>query len=124
MNDAAPGTERFEFDYPTWTLVNREIHRTAGLPFSSVQVEQRGGTKILLQFTNEDLALRFIEGTGMAHCEPVKIPDAAQFISLLREMTFIGVTHVGIDCPPFGDNARPRWFVPLADAIRMLEREA
>jgi hypothetical protein len=126
MSEELFDPNKYVWNYPIWTVVNRQFHREKGMPISVAPLRQLGGPlNLFLQFSDEDLAERFIEGSEWVKCDVAAIPDAKQLLTVLREMTLIGVTHVGLDFPPLGDNFRPRWEpIPIADAIRMVERNS
>lgn len=122
MSEELFDPDKYVWDYPIWTVVNRETHRQKGLPDSLVSLKLTTGPNYFLQFADEDLVQRFIDGAKWDACEAVAISDAQQFLPLLREMPSLGFTHVALDLPPLSDNLRPRWGpIPIAEAIRMLE---
>jgi hypothetical protein len=94
----------FRFSLPVWTIViDSEMHR--GLPGAVSVMESPIYGLLLALFTDEDLASRFIEDAGPESRSPLRISDRRQLRALLEAFVLIGVSHVGIDCPPL---ANPR----------------
>jgi len=108
----------FEFDYPTWTVSGK------GDATSVATVKDaEAGRDTFLQFTDEDLARRFLDGAGWGDCEPSRVESRECLIGLMKAVRDLGVTHVGVDAPPFCRPVVNTLFVRIEDAIRALEEQ-
>lgn len=109
----------FEFEYPTWTVSGKDD------PTSVATVKDaESGRDTFLQFTDDDLARRFIDGAGWLNCEPAKVESRESLLGLLKAVRDLGVTHVGVDVPPFGRPICNTLFLRIDDAVRALDEQA
>lgn len=108
----------FEFDYPTWTVAGKEDATSV-----ATVKDDEAGRDTFLQFTDDDLAQRFLDGAGWFNCEPTRVESRESLIRLLNAVRAVGVTHLGVDVPPLGQPICNTLFYRIEDAIRSLEEQ-
>jgi hypothetical protein len=104
------GDDTFVFALPVWTIAIEDLKKQQGLPAAYSVMEAPGYGPLLVFFTDEALAVRFIEESGLAGRVLVKLTEEQHLLAAIRHFERIGVTHVGIDCPtranPRGETGR------------------
>lgn len=93
MADQERDSNGFGFKCPVWRLESRQY------PGGLVILELPDGGKFICIFTDEDLAVRFIETSGQQlSMKAVEIPTYAAFADMLTVCQNAGVSLVAIDC--------------------------
>lgn len=109
----------FLFDYPTWTVANE------GDPDNiSLAVSVDGGRVIFLQFTDDDLAQRFLDRAVWVNAKPVKVACREELIEMIRSVLHCcDATHIGVDVPQPNQPIGNTQFYRVEDVIAHLEQQ-
>jgi hypothetical protein len=99
MSEELPSHDDFFCTLPVWTVIDPEEFKQAGVPASIKLLNSPKFGLLLGLFTDEDLALRFIEDVGLTGRTTFKISAKEQLLDTLSSFKVIGVKYVGIDCP-------------------------
>jgi hypothetical protein len=96
MDDELYDPKRFVADFPLWIIV-AEGFNPDNEPFAPMVMNTAEMRSILLLFTDEDLANKYIEEHGEHGRLPYPIRDPKALRELLAGFETCGGRHVGID---------------------------
>jgi hypothetical protein len=111
----------FVMVFPLWIIVYRKMWLEGGLSDSIAMVATTEG-HFPAVFTDEHLALEFIEDSKHGDWSAVIIRDAAECLVLARILAEGGIPDVGIDNPYPGTHPeRFGWLIPTPHFLERLE---
>src|SRR4051812_50196604 len=123
-NPAEMRPNTFLAPFPWWVVATRlEVVGDEGAvrlgPDSGFLVlDAADGSTCLAVFTDEDLADRFVAGSGFPG-RPVGIETPRRFVAVARHVPPV-CTHAAFDPPP-QVGGRARWVVPLQQVLAAME---
>lgn len=121
--DAIP-PNAFLASFPWWVVATRlegvgdEGAVRLGPDSGFLVLDAADGSTCLAVFTDEDLAERFVAGSGFPG-RPVDIETPRRFVAVARHVPPV-CTHAAFDPPP-QVGGRARWVVPLKQVLAAME---
>ena len=119
MNEDLPG-DKFEIDFPVWTVIDRNRYPANGLIPSIVPLSSPDVGRFLVLCTDADIARQFIKSflpaPGIVPVQLWKLKTLHETLEALRKAEW---THVGIDVSLAGGKILGR-FYPIGDVIEAL----
>jgi len=94
-SDAA---DLFFYEMPLWVLVKKTAFANLGFPDGVAKTSTTDYPGVIVVFTDEDLASRYIASTGSDDLGAEIIDDADVFTAMLKTLKGRGARHVGFDC--------------------------
>jgi hypothetical protein len=97
QEDGTLSPERFEADYPLWTLYDSALDKRLGMPGGVPLINPPGMGTLLAVFTDADLAKRFIEDLRRPDVIPLALREPKALLKIVEYFQQRGVANVGID---------------------------
>jgi hypothetical protein len=118
MNELDFDPGRFVIVNPIWYVVSRESLESLSTTGPGIaQAKTSDGRWYLPLFTDQDLAERFIQRTGLDG-EPIETPLPSNFLNLLEYLERTGHEYTAIDPEP----GRPLRIGPISRVIQAVRR--
>jgi hypothetical protein len=113
----------FFTSFPWWVVLTGRTSDGDGDarpgPDSGFVVLDADGSTCLAVFTDEDLAARFVDGSGLRQGAATQLESPRAFLEMARFLPPV-CQYVAFDPPP-RVGARARWVLALADVMKVLE---
>lgn len=112
--------DAFFTTFPWWVvLTGRGGGDARPGPNSGFVVLDADGSTCLAVFTDEDLATRFVDGSGLRQGMATSVESPRAFLEMAQFLPPV-CQYVAFDPPP-RVGARARWVLALAEVLRVLE---